>query len=105
MKLTYYVPTTEQGKECLCLEVRQLFEVEPVIIHRATDLQVDLALLDSLADLLTESVVQTPYAVFTLEEPGSLSQEQRTFVCRPGIEVRREYGPEEVLYERIEDDN
>ena len=105
MKLTYCVPTTEQAKEHLCLEVRQLFEVEPTVIQRATDLQVDLALLDSLADLLTASVVQTPHVVFTLDEPGSLSQEQRTFVCRPGIEVRREYGPEEVLYERIEDDN
>lgn len=105
MKLTYYVPTTEQGKERLCLEVRQMFEVEPVIIRRATDFQIDLALLDSLTDLLTVSVVKTPHVVFTLDEPGSLSQEQRTFVCRPGIEVRREYGPEEVLYERIKDDN
>jgi len=105
MKLIYYVPTTEQDKGHLCLEIRHLFEVEPVVIQRATDLQVDLALLDSLADLLTESVVQTPYAIFTLDEPRSLSQEQRTFVCRPGIEVRREYGPEEVLYECIKGNN
>jgi len=96
MKLTYYVLTSEEGKDHLCLEVRQLFEVEPIIIHRAVDLQIDRVLLDSLADLLTVSVVQTPHIVFTLNEPGSLSQEQRTFVCRSEIEVRREYGSEEV---------
>ncbi len=105
MKLTYSVPTTEQAKENLCAIVQHLFQVEPMIVQRMTDVQVDLASLDALADLLNVPVTQTPHVVFTLDQPGSLSREQHLFVSRPGIEVKREYSPEEVLYESIQENN
>ncbi len=105
MKITYSVPTTEQAKENLRVTVQRLFQVEPMIIQRMTDVQVDLASLDALADLLNVPVTQTPHVVFTFDQPRSLSREQRLFVSQPGIEVKREYSPEEVLYEYIQENN
>jgi len=103
MKLTYYVPVTEQSQDTVCAQVRCLFQVEPSIVRRATELQVDLdALTTGEIPLL---VGQIPYAVFTLDDPSCLSREQQQWVCRqPGCEVKREYGPAEVLYERIKGD-
>ncbi len=45
MKLTYFVPTTEQNQEMVCAQVRRLFQVEPSFAPRAGELQVDLAAL------------------------------------------------------------
>ncbi len=45
------------------------------------------------------------YAVLTLDDPRCLTWGQRQWVCQVGCEVKREYGPAEVLYERIKDDS
>ena len=102
MKLTYWVPTTEQNQEMVCVQMRHLFQVEPSIVRRATEQQVDL-------DVLTTGEIpplmgQMPYAAFTLDDPNCLTREQRQWVSQPGCEVKREYGPSEVLYEQIEGD-
>ncbi|GAC1347277.1 MAG: hypothetical protein NVS4B9_42280 [Ktedonobacteraceae bacterium] len=43
MKLTYSVPVTEQCQETVCAQARHVFQVEPSIVQRATEQQVDLA--------------------------------------------------------------
>ncbi len=104
MKLTYWVPTTEQNQEMVCAQVRHMFQVEPSIVRRSLELQVDL---DAFIDggEIVPLVGQIPSVVFTLDDPSCLTREQRQWVSRqPGCEVKREYGPAEVLYERIEGD-
>ncbi len=102
MKLTYWVPTTEQNQDMVCAQVRHVFQVEPSIVRRSPELQIDLdALLDG--GEIPPLVGQIPSAVFTLDNPGCLTWEQRQWVSsQPDCEVKREYGPAEVLYERIE---
>jgi len=102
MKLTYSVPTTEQNQEMVCAQVRHVFQVEPNIVRRATELQVDLDVLTigEIAPL----VGQIPYVVVTLDDPECLTREHRQWVNKPGCEVKREYGSAEVFYECIEGD-
>jgi len=72
------------------------------LVRRATELQVDLDALTS--GEIPPLVGQKPYTVFTLDEPGCLTREQRQWVNQLDCEVKREYVPAEVLYERIEGD-
>lgn len=102
MKLTYYLPTTAQDQEMVCAQVRHVFQVEPSIVLRATKLQVDLDVLIDGREILS-LVGQMPYVVVILDDLGCLTWEQRQWVSsQPDCEVKREYGPTEVLYERIE---
>jgi len=64
----------------VCAQVRQVFQVEPSIVRRAGGLQVDLAALTT--GEIPPLVGQIPYAVFTLDDPSCLTQEQRQWVCR-----------------------
>lgn len=101
MKITYYMPTDKEQQDALQETVRQLFQVEPIIALRATDVIIDFATLDSLADLLHAQAIQTLHVVFTLDQPGAFSPEQQVLVGRSGVEVKREYSAEEVLYEHV----
>jgi len=76
--------------------------VEPSIVRRATELQVDLDVLTT--GEIPPLVGQIPYVVVTLDDPKCLTREQRQWVNKPGCEVKREYGPAEVLCECIEGD-
>ena len=71
--------------------IRQLFQVEPQLVKRT----------NSLVQALMSQAI--PHLVFTLDRPGTLTPLQRAFVSGPGVEVERQYGPSEILYESVRD--
>lgn len=100
MKLTYYLPTTEQEQEALIATVKRLFNVDPTITERAVGLDFDFAKMDTLADLLNiqpSQIVKRPCVVFTIETDGAFSKEQTDLLTRPGAEYRRDYDVNELL--------
>lgn len=75
MKLTSWVPTTEQNQDMVCAQVRRLFQVNPSIVRRSPELQIDLDILST--GEIPPLVGQIPYVVVTLGDPGCLTREQR----------------------------
>jgi hypothetical protein len=108
LKLTYYVPTTSQDQAELLATIARLFPgTAPAVTQRATGTSnIDWQNLDALADLLNAQVVYTPYIVFTLDpapDPASYSAEQVALLNGPGVEVKRDIDPQELL-KQIEDE-
>lgn len=94
MRITYYVPVTEGSREAVYAVIRQIFQVEPHLVNRTTD----------IAQLVHSSGSQVvPYLVFDLDRPGTFTPLQRAFISGPGVEVKRQYSPGEILYESIQD--
>jgi hypothetical protein len=106
MKTTYYVPTDKEHQDELQETVRQLFQVEPSITQRATDVKIDFDSLDSLADLLGAEVIETPHVVFTLEDATQkLTLEQQAFLLSyPEATISKDYTPEEVIRDYLDEE-
>jgi hypothetical protein len=102
MKITYYVPTTDQEQAELCATIARLFPgSDPHVTQRATGTSnIDWQHLDSLADLLDAKPTYSPFVVFSTDPaPDTYQPEQITILKRPGVETRRDIDPQELLDE------